>query len=108
MLWQMTMITAQQSDRRSGSRASIDQQPQNWRTLRQGKLNETYGSLDPVSLSLPPRAPRTRETTTLVCVCFAVANTSECHAKERQPFGQPRQHRPAAAELADAAVGQAQ
>ena len=58
-------------------------------------------------LSLPPCVPRTREATTLVCVCLAVTNASkhhailgcvsiavayvnECHAAVRQPFGQPR------------------
>ena len=58
-----------------GSHADTHQQPQNWRTLRQGKLNETYGSLDQVSLSLPPRVPRTREATAFVCVCLAVGKT---------------------------------
>ena len=60
-----------------------------------------------LSLSLPPCVPRTRKATTLVCVCLAVTNAckhhailgcvclavayvNECHAAERQPFGQPR------------------
>ena len=60
-----------------------------------------------LSLSLPSRVPRTREATTLVCVCLAATNASkhhailvcvclavayvnECRAAERQPFGQPR------------------